>query len=216
MGYNHHKENHFMQHLKSIIFYQYMTVILFLIITAIHPYDFFTWVLEVSWVIVGLTICLILNYRGVFTTRLLAWALVIHAVILIYGAWYTYERVPLGELMSDWFGWERNHYDRIGHLAQGFFPAILAREVLYRNSVVNGKLWREGLVFTCLMAFTGIFEIIEFAAAVTFGDGANAYLGSQGDVWDAQWDMIMCGIGGAVSILLLSQWHYSMLKKLQA
>ena len=121
--------------------------------------------------------------------------MVLHAFILIYGAWYTYSRAPLGHLWCDWFGWERNHYDRLAHFAQGFFPAVLIREVLCRNNVVNGVRWREFLVFACAVASAGIFELIEFTVAVALGDGTAAFLGSQGDVWDAQWDMLWCGVG---------------------
>jgi putative membrane protein len=186
---------------------QYLLVIVFLLISGLTPHDGFTWLLECVWILVGLVVLLALNRRGIAPSPLLAWALLIHALILIYGAWYTYERVPLGEWMAETFAWQRNHYDRIGHLAQGFFPALLFREILLRNQVVNGRAWREGLVFACLMAFTGIFELIEFAAAMAFGGGADAYLGSQGDIWDAQWDMLMCALGGLVSIALLSRRH---------
>jgi putative membrane protein len=134
---------------------------------------------------------------------------------LIYGAWHTYSRAPLGAAWSEWFGWERNHYDRLAHFAQGFFPAVLIREVLSRHRVVNGTQWREFLVFTCAMAFGGIFELIEFAAAVGLGDGTSTFLGSQGDAWDAQWDMLWCGIGALVSIALLAGRHEQEIAQLQ-
>ena len=118
-----------------------------------------------------------------------------------------YSRAPLGHLWSDWFGWERNHYDRLAHFAQGFFPAVLIREVLCRNKVVNGVRWREVLVFACGMASAGLFELVEFAVAVGLGDGTAGYLGSQGDVWDAQWDMLWCGVGAMVSIVLTARRH---------
>jgi putative membrane protein len=140
---------------------------------------------------------------------------VLHAGILIYGAWHTYSRAPLGAVWSEWFGWERNHYDRLAHFAQGFFPAVLIREVLTRNNVVNGLRWREFLVFACAMSFGGVFELIEFAAAVALGDGTSAYLGSQGDAWDAQWDMLWCGVGALVSIWLLSRRHEFELSQLR-
>lgn len=197
----------------SIGLIQYAIVVLLLVVTGISPHDRFTWFLEVSWILVGLVVLWVLNIKGVFPTHLLGWALVIHSMILIYGAYYTYAYVPLGDFVSELMGWERNHYDRFGHFAQGFFPAIFAREVFVRNHVVNGFFWREGLVFACIMAFTGIFEIIEFAAALAFGDGAIDYLGSQGDVWDAQWDMVMCGFGGLISIFAISRWHLSLIQK---
>lgn len=179
----------------------------FLAVTAFSPHDYFTWFLEVSWVLVGFVVLAILRIRNVTVSQYLGWALFVHALILIYGGWYTYELVPLGDWASNAFGWQRNHYDRLGHFAQGFLPAFLYREILVRNRVVNGFAWREGIVFAMVMAFTGIFEIIEFAAAKAFGADANAYLGSQGDIWDAQWDMVFCGIGGLLSILLFSKSH---------
>lgn len=104
-------------------------------------------------------------------------------------------------------GWQRNHYDRIGHFAQGFLPAILYREVLVRSRVLSAGRWLELIVFAGVMAFTALFELLEFGAALSMGHSADAFLGSQGDPWDAQWDMFYCGIGGLLSILLLARWH---------
>ena len=115
--------------------------------------------------------------------------------------------------MKELFGFERNHYDRIGHFAQGFIPAVLIREVLMRHHVVNGLGWLEFVVFAGCMAFTGIFEIIEFAAAKLLADASHAYLGSQGDIWDAQWDMLLCGVGAALSILIFRRLHVGLLEK---
>ncbi|MBT3200050.1 MAG: DUF2238 domain-containing protein [Phycisphaerales bacterium] len=189
----------------------YAIVIGFLILSVINPHDFFTWVLEVSWIIVGLGVLAVLNFKGKSPSRLLSVCLALHSIILIYGAWYTYELTPLGDYCRELFGSSRNHYDRLGHFAQGFFPAVLLRELLIRNKVVNGRYWREGLIFAGVMAFTAIFEIIEFSAALAFGNDASAYLGSQGDIWDAQWDMVLCGIGGVASIIMLANWHEKLL-----
>jgi putative membrane protein len=185
----------------------YSIALLFLLVSGIAPYDRFTWWLEVSWVIFGLILCAILYWRKVQYSSSLKWAIFLHAVILIYGAWYTYELVPLGEWMKDIFDFTRNNYDRIGHLAQGLFPAVLFREVLFRSHAVKKGFWLEVFVFSLCMAFTCIFEIIEFCASMAFGAASDAYLGSQGDVWDAQWDMIMCGIGCILSILLWRKLH---------
>tara|TARA_B100000579_G_scaffold357033_1_gene312889 strand:- start:36 stop:653 length:618 start_codon:yes stop_codon:yes gene_type:complete len=192
---------------KSIGFWQFLLVLGFLILTSVNPHDRFTWFLEISWVAAGLFLILFLSRKGVFPTSLLAWLITIHAIILVYGGWYTYEKVPFGEWLKELWGFERNHYDRIGHFAQGFVPAVLIREVLLRYKVVNGWGWLEFVVFAGCMAFTGIFEIMEFAAAKLFGDASLAYLGSQGDVWDAQWDMLLCGVGTISSILLLRRFH---------
>ena len=192
----------------------YCIVVGFLIVSGINPADRFTWYLEVSWVLLGLIVLLVFNFKGNHITWLLAGCLFAHALILIYGGWYTYEKVPLGFWVSDLLGIERNHYDRLGHFVQGFVPAVLVREILIRNKVVVGRWWRELIVFAFIMAFTGIFEILEFAAAKAFGHGADAFLGSQGDVWDAQWDMLLCGVGGIVSAVLLSRWHERQIEKL--
>ena len=155
-----------MNSLRSIGVWQFVVVLVFLIISGVNPHDRFTWLLEVSWVGAGLILVVHLSRKGITPTTLLAWLLMLHAIILIYGGWHTYERVPLGNWMKEAFGFERNHYDRIGHFAQGFIPAVLIREVLVRQKVVNGGGWLEFVVFAGCMAFTSIFEIIEFGAAV--------------------------------------------------
>ena len=140
----------------------YVAVLCFLLISGISPVDRFTWNLEVSWVILGLVVVTCLHFRKTKYTLILKWALFLHAVILIYGAWYTYELVPLGEWMKNIFAFSRNNYDRIGHIAQGMFPAILYREVLFRNNAVKKGFWMELFIFALCMAFSAIFEIIEF------------------------------------------------------
>lgn len=185
----------------------FWTVTLCLVASGIAPHDRGTWWMETPWIFAGLGIIAWLRFRGVRITMLLGWALFIHALILIYGGYYTYEQTPVGFWMSDIFGFARNHYDRIGHFMQGFAPAILYREILYRNKAVNGSMWLEIIVFACCMAFTAIFELIEFAAAMRLGNASALYLGSQGDVWDAQWDMFFCGIGAIASIILFSKMH---------
>lgn len=192
----------------------FWTVLLVLVASGICPYDRATWFMEVPWIFVGLGIVAYLHMRNIRISMLLGIALFIHALILIYGGYYTYEKVPLGFWMQDIFGFTRNHYDRIGHFAQGFFPVLLYREVLYRNKAVNGSYWLELIVFAFAMAFTCIFELIEFTAAKLLGGDANLYLGSQGDIWDAQWDMSFCGLGAIVSIILLGTLHKRQLKVL--
>jgi len=189
-------------------------VIVFLIVSGIAPQDRFIWLLEVSWVIVGLGVLGYVQRKGIRLSMPLKAALFIHALILIYGAWYTYELTPLGQAMSTLFGFQRNHYDRLGHFAQGFFPAMLYREVLIRAQAVAGKGWRELFIAALAMAFSALFEIIEFAAAMIFGAASNAYLGSQGDIWDAQWDMVYCGLGAMVCIVFFSTWHSRQVERL--
>jgi putative membrane protein len=200
---------------RSTGFWQFSAVIGFLGFTLINPNDLFTWFIEIIGIVAAVAVLLWLGRKGIHPTPLLSWFLMLHAFILIYGAWYTYSRTPLGDLWSAWFGWDRNHYDRLAHFAQGFFPAVLIREVLYRNNVVNGMRWREFVVFACVMASAALFELVEFAAAVGFGDGTAACLGSQGDIWDAQWDMLWCGVGAIVSIALISRRHILELAQLR-
>jgi putative membrane protein len=187
----------------------------FLIVSGINPHDRFTWLLEVSWVIAGLGVLGYLRDKGILLSGPLKIALFVHSIILIYGGWYTYELTPLGDALSAAFGFERNHYDRLGHFAQGLFPAVLYREVLVRVKAVTGKAWRELFVFALAMAFSALFEILEFLSVLAFGSASDAYLGSQGDIWDAQWDMVYCGLGAVVCILFISQWHCRRIEKVR-
>jgi putative membrane protein len=187
----------------------------FLIVSGICPHDRFIWLLEVSWVLVGLGVLGYVHYKGIALSTPLKIALFLHSLILIYGGWYTYELTPLGNVLSTLFGFERNHYDRLGHFVQGLFPAVLYREVLIRANAVTGKWWREVFVFALAMAFSALFEILEFMSVLAFGSASDAYLGSQGDIWDAQWDMIYCGLGALVCIVFVSRLHCRMLEKLK-
>lgn len=188
----------------------------FLIVSGINPQDRFTWFLEVSWVFLGLGVLAYLQYNDIPLSTPLKIALFIHSLILIYGGWYTYELTPLGDAISAVFGFERNHYDRVGHFAQGLFPAVLYREVLVRANAAAGKWWRELFVFALAMAFAAVFEILEFFSVLTFGAASDAYLGSQGDIWDAQWDMFYCGFGALVCIVFFSKWHCGMIEKVRS
>jgi putative membrane protein len=140
--------------------------------------------------------------------------LFVHALILMLGGHYTYAKVPLGFWVQDWLGLARNHYDRLGHFAQGFVPAMLAREVLLRRSpLVRGK-WLAFLVVCVCLALSATYELIEWLAAVLGGSAADAFLGTQGDVWDTQWDMFMAGVGAVSALLLLSRAHDRQLARL--
>jgi putative membrane protein len=193
---------------RSAGFWQYTAVLGFLGATLVNPHDVSNWLIQNSVVFVGVAVLLWFWRKGTAPTPLLAWLLAVHAFILIYGAWHTYSRAPLGQLAASLFDLDRNHYDRLAHFAQGFVPAVVIREVLWRNSVVDDKpRWREFFVFMTAMASAGIFELMEFAAAMTMGDGTAAYLGSQGDAWDAQWDMLWCGVGAMTSIIMFARRH---------
>jgi putative membrane protein len=177
-----------------------------LLLSGIAPYDRFTWFLEVTPVLVGIPV-LYFNWHRFALTRLATWLLVVHALILILGGAYTYARVPLGFWMEDWFGFARNHYDRIGHLAQGFVPAILVREILIRLVHVTRGNWLFLLVTCVCLAVSAFYELIEWWTALASGAAAEAFLGTQGDVWDTQWDMFLALCGAIAAQLLLARVH---------
>ena len=177
-----------------------------LAVSAIGPTDRLTWWLEVLPVLLGAPI-LVATYRIFPLTPLLYRLLFLHALILILGGHYTYAQVPLGFWLQDLFDFSRNHYDRIGHLAQGFVPAILAREILLRRSpLVPGK-WLFLLVTSVCLAFSAFYEMLEWWAAVLAGAQAEHFLATQGDPWDTQWDMFLALVGALAAQLLLAAGH---------
>jgi putative membrane protein len=185
-----------------------------LVISAMNPYDRITWYLEVFPILIGVPILVTVYARFQFTP--LAYRLIlVHCLILMLGAHYTYARVPVGFWVQDLLSLSRNHYDRLGHLAQGFIPAILAREVLLRRSpLVPGK-WLFFLVTSVCLAMSACYEFIEWWAAVLGGEGAQAFLGTQGDVWDTQWDMFLALVGAVAAQLVLVRVHDRQLEHLE-
>lgn len=178
--------------------------IILLGITAIHPHDYPTWWMETFPIFIAVPI-LVATYQRHTLTPLTYRLLFLHALILMVGGHYTYAEVPLGYWMEDWFGFARNNYDKIGHLAQGFIPALLFRELLLRNSPLRqGKLLFT-LVTACCLAVSASYELIEWAAAITMGQGADAFLGTQGYAWDTQSDMLMALIGAIVAQMALGR-----------
>ena len=174
--------------------------------SAIHPHDLTTWVLEVFPIVIAVPILIATRRR--FPLTPLAYGLIfLHAVILMIGGHFTYARVPLGFWMQRAFGFARNHYDRIGHFAQGFVPAILAREILLRRGVVQRRGWLFFLVTCVCLAFSAFYELVEWWTAEATGAAATAFLGTQGDPWDTQWDMFFALLGALVSQLLLGRVH---------
>ena len=177
-----------------------------LVWSGIGPKDRFTWWMEVAPVLIGAPI-LAATYRRFPLTPLIYRLLLLHAVILMVGGHWTYAEVPLGFWMKDAFGFARNHYDRIGHFAQGFVPALLAREILLRKTPLRPGGWLFFLVTSVCLAFSAFYELTEWWAAAVKGEAATAFLGTQGDPWDTQWDMFLCLIGALASQLLLSREH---------
>jgi len=186
-----------------------------LVVSGITPYDRLTWVLEIAPVLLVVPILLV-SYKRFPLTRLLYWLIAFHALILILGGHYTYARVPLGTWMQDAFGFARNHYDRIGHLAQGFIPAIAAREILLRRSpLVRGK-WLFFIVTSICLAVSACYEFIEWWSALLSEEASQAFLGTQGDSWDTQWDMFLAFNGAMLAQLLLRRQHDHQLTQLMA
>jgi putative membrane protein len=186
-----------------------------LVCTAIRPYDRLTWLLEVVWVIVGIPL-VVLSWRRFPLTTLLCCLLAAHALILIMGGYYTYARTPLGNWARDTLDLARNPYDRLGHLAQGFVPAILVRELLVRHSPLRGSRWLAPLVVCACLAFSAFFEMIEWWSALLAGSAADDFLATQGDPWDTQWDMFLALVGAILSLVLLSRAHDRQLRRIEA
>jgi putative membrane protein len=183
-----------------------IAVLVALVISGIKPYDRATWWMEVAPVLIVAPV-LAVTYRNFPLTTLLYCLIAIHALVLILGGAYTYARVPLGFWLQDWFGFERNPYDRIGHFMQGFVPAILAREILLRTHSVRTKKMAAFLSACVALAFSAFYELLEWWAALALGQGAHEFLGTQGDPWDTQADMLLALVGAMLALAALSRIH---------
>ncbi len=181
-------------------------VVVGLLVSGIIAKDRLTWLLEVIWAMVGLAL-VSWKWNAFPLTRLLCWLLALHALVLIHGGAYTYALTPGGFWLQDLLGTERNPWDRLGHWMQGFVPAILARELLLRLTPLRRGGWLVYLVLAAALSFSAFFELIEWWAALIYGADADAFLATQGDQWDTQWDMFLCLCGAAASLLLFSRWH---------
>ena len=186
-----------------------------LVLSGIGVHDRFTWFLEIAPALVALPI-LVLTYKRFPLTPLAYRLILLHACILMLGGHYTYAEVPLGYWMKDAFGFARNHYDRIGHFAQGFVPAILAREILLRKTPLKSGGWLFFLVTCVCMAISAFYEFIEWWTALATGGAADAFLGTQGDPWDTQWDMFFAFLGSLTAQLTLSRYHDRQIAALSA
>lgn len=174
--------------------------------SGIAPYHRVTWAAEVAPAV--LAAVLLIATRRRFPLTPLAYRLIfVHALILMLGGHYTYARVPLGEWLQDALGLARNHYDRVGHFAQGFVPVMVAREVLLRASPLRPGRWLAFLSVCIALAASAFYELVEWWAALIAGVAAESFLGTQGDVWDTQWDMFLCLLGAALALALLSRRH---------
>lgn len=177
-----------------------------LVWSAVRPRDRFTWVLEVAPAVVGVIVLAACYRRFRFTT--LAYVLMFaHGLILLIGGHYTYAEMPLFNWLRDALGLARNHYDRVGHLAQGFVPAIVSRELLVRLSPLGAGRWLVAIVLCVCLALSAFYELVEWWVAAATGTAADAFLATQGDPWDSQWDMFLALVGAAAALLLLTRAH---------
>lgn len=191
-----------------------LMVVLVIAWSAWRPHDWFTWWLEVSPGLAGIVI-LLATYRRFRLTTLCYTLIALHICVLCVGGHYTYARVPLFDWLRPIFGWQRNNYDRLGHLMQGFVPAIIAREVVIRLEVVRRKNWIPFLVVSICLAISAFYELIEWWTALISGNAASDFLGSQGDVWDTQSDMCLALVGAICALLFLSYVHDRALEKIR-
>ena len=182
--------------------------------SVINPKDYFTWFLEVLPVIIGAGLMMV-TYKTFRLTPLLYGLILIHMIILMVGGHYTYAEVPLFDVIGDYFGQDRNNFDKLGHFAQGFVPAMITREILIRKNAVNGKGWLNLFIISITLAFSAFYELIEWWVALLSGEDAEAFLGTQGYIWDTQSDMGWALLGAITALLLLSRLHDRQLAKLQ-
>jgi putative membrane protein len=192
-----------------------IAVLAALVVSGLHPYDRITWWMEVAPVLVAAPI-LVLTYKRFPLTSLLYSLICVHALVLIVGGAYTYARVPLGFWLQDLLHLERNPYDRIGHFMQGFVPAMVVREILFRGGFVTGGKMLGFLSLCVALAISACYELIEWGAALALGQGADEFLGTQGDPWDTQADMFLALLGASFALLALSRFHDRQMAALQA
>lgn len=192
---------------------KYLWLIIFtsvLVWSGINPKDHFTWMLEVAPAVLGVVL-VAATYHSFKLTSLLYTLILLHCIVLMVGGHYTYAEVPLFDGL---WGAERNNYDKVGHFFQGFVPAIIAREVLIRKHIINGQVWLAFIIISICLAFSAFYELIEWWVAVMTGEGAEAFLGTQGYEWDTQSDMWLALIGACTALVTLSKYHNHQLSKL--
>lgn len=180
--------------------------------SSINPKDYFTWFLEVFPAIVALII-LTFTYKNFKFTPLVYSLILIHSIILMVGGHYTYSEVPLFDFIKDFFNHDRNNYDKLGHFAQGFIPAMVAREIIIRKNIINIEAWRNFFIVCFCLGFSAFYELIEWWVAILSNDSANDFLGTQGYIWDTQSDMAWALFSSIIALILLRKYHDNQLKK---
>ncbi len=195
----------------------YILILLFvvgLVVSAIHPHDYFTWFLEVFPAIIGI-IVLSFTFKTFQFTFLTYSFILVHCYILFIGGHYTYAEVPLFDWIKDTFHQSRNNYDKVGHFAQGFIPAIIIRELFIRKEIVKPKAWLAFLTVCVCLAISAFYEFLEWGVAISSGQSADAFLGTQGYVWDTQSDMLYATIGASCMLVFLSNTQNKAIEKLK-
>ncbi len=195
-------------------------LILLTILTIIFAITFYNppagrpnWLLEVIWSIIGI-IVLLVTYKRFPMSQWVYWCVFLHSLILVYGGYYTYANTPLGNWVMELFDLSRNHYDRLGHLAFGFFPLFIIREIYLRKKLIASGGWQIFTFLAIILGLAAVWELIEWGGVMIFaGDVGQAFLGAQGDIWDAHWDMFLALIGAGLA-LLLSKWHDKSIEKI--
>lgn len=188
-------------------FYLWILIYLGVLVwSGIGPKDQLTWLLEVSPAMIG-GVVLAATYKSFRLTPLVYILILIHCIILMVGGHYTYAEVPFFDFLKEIFGSTRNNYDKLGHFAQGFVPALIARELILRKNVINGPAWRTFFILSFCLAFSAFYELIEWWVALASGGDADAFLGTQGYVWDTQSDMALALLGAAIGLLTMSGLH---------
>ena len=181
--------------------------------SAINPKDYFTWFLEVTPAMIALLI-LVFTYNKFRFTPLVYALILIHCIILMVGGHYTYAQVPAFDLIKEFFNQDRNNYDKLGHIAQGFIPAIIAREIIIRKNIISIESWRNFFIVCFCLALSAFYELVEWWVAVFTGEGANDFLGTQGYIWDTQSDMAWALFGSVLALLLIRKYHNKQLQNI--
>tara|TARA_R110002049_G_scaffold114927_1_gene266599 strand:+ start:6328 stop:6930 length:603 start_codon:yes stop_codon:yes gene_type:complete len=199
--------------MKQIYILLIVTILLF-IWSAINPHDYFTWFLEVLPAVIGLVV-LAITFKKFRFTNLVYVLIFIHSAILIVGGHYTYAEVPLFDWIQDTFNQSRNNYDKLGHFAQGFVPAMIARELLIRKKVLLKNNWLNFIVVSIALAISAAYEFVEWGVSLATGEGGDSFLGTQGYIWDTQSDMLFATIGAMVALTVFSKKHNEQLKTIE-
>ena len=181
--------------------------------SALNPKDYFTWFLEVTPAFIALLV-LVFTYNKFKFTSLVYTLILIHCIILMVGGHYTYAQVPAFDFIKEFFNQDRNNYDKLGHIAQGFIPAMIAREIIIRKNIISIEVWRNFFIVCFCLAFSAFYELIEWWVAILSNDSADDFLGTQGYIWDTQSDMAWALFGSILALLLLRKYHNKQLQNI--